>query len=154
MPKADIFALKNSSLNAFLFSEVGIERNGSALTVLSMLARLDQDPWAVAAGWARAPSAVVIEALAQNIVGMPLNTQALKDARVTALRLVLLLPHNVLTVRRAAPIRVRMRLAQYFSWFVVACIWLYVTVDAGMTAASKPATVLVTQTVNEGRASE
>ena len=49
MSHPDAFALKNSGLNEFLFAEVGIELNGSPLTILSILARLGQDPWVEAA---------------------------------------------------------------------------------------------------------
>ena len=45
MAAADVFVFKNSGLNAFLFAEVGTELNGSPLTILSVLARLGQDPW-------------------------------------------------------------------------------------------------------------
>jgi hypothetical protein len=47
----DAFALKNSGLNGFLYADVGPELNGCALTVLSMIARLGQVPWAQAARW-------------------------------------------------------------------------------------------------------
>lgn len=92
MPRSDAFAFKKSGLNAFLFAEVGTELNGSALTILSVLARLGQDPWAEAARWAKLPKAAMIECLAQSIGQMPLCPQALTDARQTASRLVLLLP--------------------------------------------------------------
>ena len=67
----DMFALTNSGLSAFLLSSVGAEPNGSDLTILSMLARLGKDPWAVAAVWARAPKATVIEELAESIARTP-----------------------------------------------------------------------------------
>jgi hypothetical protein len=75
----DAFALKNSDLNAFLFAEVGTELNGSALTILSVLARLGQDPWAEAARWAKMPKAAAIDSLAQSIGKMPLSSQALAE---------------------------------------------------------------------------
>ncbi len=53
MTSTDAFALKNSDLNTFLFADVGTELNGSALTILSVLARLGEDPWAEAARWAK-----------------------------------------------------------------------------------------------------
>ncbi len=58
MAKADVFALKNSGLEAFLLAEVGTEWNGSGLTVLSLLARLGKDPWAEAATWSKLPRAL------------------------------------------------------------------------------------------------
>jgi hypothetical protein len=88
----DAFALRNLGLDEFLFAEVGTEANGSALTILSILARLDQDPWAEAARWAKLPKAAGIDCLAQCISRMPLGRQALADAVATASRLILLLP--------------------------------------------------------------
>ncbi|MGO9999451.1 MAG: hypothetical protein ACLPKW_17150 [Acetobacteraceae bacterium] len=92
MSSPDAFALKNSGLNAFLFAEVGTELNGSQLTILSILARLGQDPWAEAARWAQLPKAAMIDCLVHSIAQMPLCPQAFVEARATASRLVLLLP--------------------------------------------------------------
>jgi hypothetical protein len=89
---SDVFALKNSGLEAFLYADVGAELNGSALTILSMIARLGQDPWAEAARWAKLPRAGAIEGLAQSIAQMPLVPAALAETRATAARLVQLLP--------------------------------------------------------------
>ena len=100
MSYSDAFALKNSGLNAFLFAEVGTELNGSQLTVLSILARLGQDPWAEAARWAQLPKAAMIDCLVHSIAQMPLCPQALVEARVTASRLALLLPSQNPTARR------------------------------------------------------
>ena len=101
MSSPDAFALKNSGLNEFLFAEVGTELNGSQLTILSILARLGQDPWAEAARWANLPKAAMIDCLAHSIAQMPLGPQALVEARVTASRLVLLLPRQTPTARRS-----------------------------------------------------
>ena len=92
MPKGDVFALQHSSLNAFLFAPVGVELNGSTLTILSMLARLGLDPWVEAAQWARLPRASATAKLAQSIAAMPLSPQAIAGAQATAARLALLLP--------------------------------------------------------------
>jgi hypothetical protein len=100
MSHPDAFALKNSGLNAFLFAEVGAELNGSQLTILSILARLGQDPWAEAARWVEMPKAAIIDRLAYSIAQMPLCPQALVEARITASRLVPLLPMANSTVRR------------------------------------------------------
>jgi hypothetical protein len=95
MPQSDAFAFKNSGLNDFLLAEVGTELNGSPLTILSILARLGQDPWAEAARWARLPKATTVDHLARSISQMPLCPQALLDARATATRLILLLPSQM-----------------------------------------------------------
>jgi hypothetical protein len=88
----DSFALKSSNLNPFLFADVGTEINGSTLTMLSVLARLGQDPWAEAARWTTLPRAAALECLTQSIGKMPLDQLALAERRATAARLILLLP--------------------------------------------------------------
>jgi hypothetical protein len=89
---SDVFAFKNSGLDACLYAEVGAELNGSALTILSMIARLGRDPWAEAARWAALPRAGAIDGLAQSISQMPLVPSAMAETRATAARLVQLLP--------------------------------------------------------------
>ena len=96
----DAFALKNSGLDGFLYADVGPELNGSALTILSMIARLGQDPWAEAARWAALPRAGVIDSLARSIAQMPLAPSALAETRVTAARLALLLPAPAQAMRQ------------------------------------------------------
>jgi len=95
MPNTSAFALRDSGLNPFLFAEVGTELNGSTLTMLSVLARLGQDPWDQAGRWAKLPKAVIVDRLMQCITQMPLCPQALVDARATAWRLIQLLPGQV-----------------------------------------------------------
>ncbi len=92
MANSDVFGLPNSSLNTFLFAYVGTEQNGSALTILSTLARLGLDPWVEAARWASLPKPAAVNCLAQSIVRMPLKSQELAEAPIIAARLVLLLP--------------------------------------------------------------
>ncbi len=94
MTQTDVFALKNSGLEPFLFAEVGDEGSGMGLTVLSLLARLGLDPWAEAARWVTLPKTAAIACLAGNIARMPLSQQALAEAHATATRLILLLPVN------------------------------------------------------------
>lgn len=89
---ANIFTLRDSSLNAFLFSDVGVEPNGTSLTVLSLLARLGKEPWDEAANWAAQPKGAAIRLLTESISQMPPNQQAFDDAQLTASRLVDLLP--------------------------------------------------------------
>lgn len=102
MSYSDVFALKNSGLNEFLFAEVGSEMNGSPLTILSVLARLGKDPWTEAARLAKLPRSSTIDDLAHSISQMPLCPQALIDARTTAARLILLLPSHVRSLSKRA----------------------------------------------------
>ena len=92
MTSPDVFALKNSGLENFLFAEIGLETNGSSLTILSLLARLGMDPWARAAEWAAAPRSKVVDLLAAEIGRMPLGPDATATAHATAARLASLLP--------------------------------------------------------------
>jgi hypothetical protein len=84
--------LQNSDLNPFLYAEVGIELNGSTLTMLSVLARLNQDPWIEAARWARLPKAAAVDGLVSIIDGIPISPVGASSTRATAARLVMLLP--------------------------------------------------------------
>ncbi len=94
MAHPDAFALKNAAVSPFLYSEVGLELNGSTLTVLSTLARLGEDPWVQALNWTKLPMPAIIDQLAERIRRMPLPPQALLDARATASRLSSLLPEE------------------------------------------------------------
>jgi hypothetical protein len=85
----DHAALQNSDLNHFLYADVGTDSNGATLTMLSLLARLDQDPWVEAARWARLPKAVAVDGLIPIIASVQLTAS---DTRAAAARLVMLLP--------------------------------------------------------------
>lgn len=78
--------------NNFLFANVCNERNGRVLTVVSMLARLDRDPWAQAAGLARMPRSKAIGELAETIAGLAESTVMNETPTVAATRLVDILP--------------------------------------------------------------
>jgi hypothetical protein len=84
--------LQHSDLNPFLFADVGKELNGSTLTMLSVLARLGEDPWLEAGRWAKLPKAAAVECLVTTIAGFPLAPETGSDPRAVATRLVLLLP--------------------------------------------------------------
>jgi hypothetical protein len=86
------FELKSSNLNAFLFASIGAELNGSDLTMLSMLARLGQDPWAEASRLSRLPSADALKSLLDSLGKMPLGPQAVQGLGANASRLLALLP--------------------------------------------------------------
>jgi hypothetical protein len=118
MSTSDAFALKNSGLNEFLFADVGIEANGSPLTILSVLARLGQDPWAEAARWTNLPKASAIDRLANCISQMPLSPQSLAESRTTAARLVPLLPMQTQPLRTGASVAEGKSIAP--PWFPIA----------------------------------
>ena len=141
MPQNDAFALKNSDLNAFLFADVGTEQNGSPLTILSILARLGKDPWAQAAEWAKMSNGAKIDGLTRSIAQMPLCPRDLAEARVTAGRLVMLLPGQTGSATQTAN-----RMITEFKtpgWLPIAlfCVVLGLAILAGafVTAPSAPA---------------
>ena len=92
MRDPDVFALKRSGLNQFLFATVGVEASGTTLSVASVFARLNRDPWAEAGALAQLPEREAISSLARTIVGMPASAWTLADATTIATRLVALLP--------------------------------------------------------------
>lgn len=100
------YSLGHSSYNDFLFATVAVERHGldtdgTDLTVLSALTRLQVDPWHEAARLANLPPDAASSALAATFARLPdLNLKA-DDAAATARRLVALLPASAV---RAVPL--------------------------------------------------
>jgi hypothetical protein len=120
--------MKNSGLDAFLYSDVGAELNGSALTILSMIARLGRDPWAEAARWAALPRAGAIDGLAQSISQMPLVPTALAETRATAARLIQLLPATTRAPRQDRTAKADAQSAQH----LVRITFLYCAMALGV----------------------
>ena len=116
VPHTDIFAIDQSPFNLFLFAEVGTESNGSRLTILSLLARQGLDPWAEAARWAERSRTANIDRMVHLLAQIPLPTNPPRDARITATRLVLLLPPT----GRASPGATVTRSAARRQWLMLA----------------------------------
>ena len=79
----------------FLLASIGDDHNGMQLSVLSALARLDLDPWDVAAALAVLPADAAARKLAAMIAALPAAPSARADAATIAARLIPLLPHRV-----------------------------------------------------------
>jgi hypothetical protein len=94
MTNQNVFTLKNSDLNLFLFTDVGTELIGSELTMLSILARLGRDPWAEAAQLAKLPKAQALDSLTHSIGAMALGRHAMDRTAAAASQLILLLPEQ------------------------------------------------------------
>jgi len=92
MPRHSVFELQNSDLNSFLFAEVGAEPNGMTLTVVSVIARRDEDPWKEARRLASLPKASAADYLARVIAQMPRSPWSPAEAAVISSRLIPLLP--------------------------------------------------------------
>ncbi len=92
MPSSDAFALRRSGLNEFLFAAVGTEANGMTLSLVSVFARLGNDPWQEAGRLAGLPKPEATESLARTIANMPSSVWPLQAATAIATRLIALLP--------------------------------------------------------------
>jgi len=86
-----------SEYEKFLFASIGAEENGTLLSVLSALARLDIDPWQEAASLAQLPGNAAIQRLASLIAAMPSGSSAPAEPATTAARLIALLPGRSLS---------------------------------------------------------
>lgn len=92
MPLRAEYTLHQSDLAEFLAAPVWEETNGSPLTVLSALARLDVDPWAEAARLAALPRDAAASALSAILRRLPGHAPDAADVGMIADRLVELLP--------------------------------------------------------------
>lgn len=100
MPSSDAFALRRSGLNEFLFAPVGTEANGMTLSLVSVFARLGNDPWQEAGRLAGLPKPEATESLAQIIASMPTSIWPLQAATTIATRLIALLPTKAGSLRQ------------------------------------------------------
>jgi hypothetical protein len=152
--QTDVFALKNSGLEPFLFAEVGDQGSGMGLTVLSLLARLGLDPWDEAARWVTLPRNAAIACLTGYIARMPLSPQALAESGATATRLIRLLPVNnavpAFAARALPP-----QLAMMPRWLPMVALFCALVIGMGMARtmmAPRPTettTPLIDQTVHQ-----
>ena len=97
--------------NAFLFASIPDDGGPAPLNTVSVLARLDIDPWQEAAELTRLPKDSAIQRLTALLVRMPGRPNGLPDAEMVAMRLVALLPglksaSSAVTARIASPGRV------------------------------------------------
>jgi hypothetical protein len=92
MTQHNSFASQHADLDAFLFANIGTERNGMTLTVVSAISRLNEDPWNEARRLSTLPKAVAIDYLARTIARLPTSPWITGDATAIAARLVPLLP--------------------------------------------------------------
>lgn len=92
MPLRAEYTLHQSDLGEFLSAPVWEETNGSPLSVLSALARLDIDPWAEGARLAALPRDAAASALSAILRRLPGQAPDNAEATVIADRLVKLLP--------------------------------------------------------------
>jgi hypothetical protein len=92
MPLRPEYTLHHSSLGTFLYAPLLDDRNGTSLSVLSVLARLDLDPWAEAARLSALPRASAAAAFAASLSRLPIEIRGASDTAALAARAVELLP--------------------------------------------------------------
>ena len=85
-----------STYNDFLYAPVGEDKNGALLTVLSMLARNNVDPWEEAADLSRLPRDIAMRKLISMITVSLGQPSTLAD-QTAADRLIALLPSRAAT---------------------------------------------------------
>lgn len=137
---ADVFAFRDSTLNAFLYADVGTEANGCGLTILSVLARLGKDPWAEAALWSRKPKDAAVDALTQSIVLVQPRQPLDEPAHSTALRLIDLLPRGACSsdARAGAGPDAAAPARSNGMWMLIGCAWFYLALAIGMSLVPRP----------------
>ncbi len=91
----DVFALRHSNLNPFLFADIGLEPHGLMLQVVSLFARMGEDPWREAGRLAGLTEPAAVASLARQIAEMPGGLWPLPAATAIAVHLVTLLPKSV-----------------------------------------------------------
>lgn len=81
-----------SAYNDFLYAPVGDDKNGACLTVLSMLARQNVDPWEEAADLSRLPRDTAKQHLVSMIMASSGEPSTTAELRAVADRVFALLP--------------------------------------------------------------
>jgi hypothetical protein len=95
MPSSDAFAF---------FAPMGTEANGMTLSVVSVFARLGNDPWQEAGRLAGLPKPEAIESLARIIASMSTSVWPLQAATTIATRLIALLPTQAGNLGQSPPV--------------------------------------------------
>jgi hypothetical protein len=115
-----------SAYNDFLYAPIGEDTNGALLTVLSVLARRNVDPWEEAADLSRLPRDTAARKLMSMITASPALSSTLAGQTAVADRLIALLPDHMASadgtpaalpdlppIRRSPPTRKLMLIAIY-----------------------------------------
>jgi hypothetical protein len=94
MPRAPSNPLLGSEFDNFLFASIGTDKNGLPISVVSLLGRLNLDPWLEAASFTDLSAAAAAQKLASLIEALPDQPSREPDAATLATRLIGLLPHR------------------------------------------------------------
>jgi hypothetical protein len=122
-----------SEFDQFLYASIGEEDNGTLLSVLSALARLNVDPWEEASRLSRMPREAALRFVATLIAGLPDGSPERTDPQMHATRLIALLPKRVAsTDHSTSPISSsstgdRQALLRYVIFYIAVTIFLFVS---------------------------
>ncbi|GAA0541257.1 hypothetical protein FHS83_000115 [Rhizomicrobium palustre] len=142
----------------FLYADIGTEKNGSVLTVLSAMARMNLDPWREAATLAELPAKKAVKRLTDLIASLPENASPAAEQEATAERLVKLLPRQGLLDTLPAS-QGHTNIPPYLQgvaemWSSKAPVYILIllialTLAAGWFVADTPASIQVRPTASE-----
>jgi hypothetical protein len=91
--------------NGFLYATIGADANGTQLSVLSAMARMNLDPWQEAANLAALPAKEAAGRLASLIAAIPGAPPVSDDPWIIATRLIKLLPSRTRLIIPVLPAR-------------------------------------------------
>ncbi|MGA3402037.1 MAG: hypothetical protein ABSC95_22715 [Acetobacteraceae bacterium] len=128
----------SSEFDDFLYAPIGEDTNGMLLSVLSVLARSDLDPWQEAARLAGLPEKYATDRLAALIAALPGRRSAATGFGTIAGRLVALLPHRTAANVAASKVQSGFGVAPN-SWAVICVILMALALGAQWVAASNQA---------------
>jgi hypothetical protein len=123
----------------FLFAPLGEDRNGLPLSLVSLLGRMDLDPWNEANSLARLPVEAAVRRLASLLAALPVALLRDADPGTMAARLIALLPHGTdhkvpsPVAPIAASTRVHPRIVISAILFALYLLWVLSTQNAGTT---------------------
>jgi hypothetical protein len=119
-----------SEFDAFLFAPIREDKNGTLLSVVSALARLDVDPWDEAAKLAEMPGEAATQRLSALLASLPTEPTSNPEHQTIAARLVALLPHRVAAAdlpRKNVPpteVRVQSPVSTYAIYYLIFMLFL------------------------------
>jgi hypothetical protein len=148
MTRATSRLAAGSEFDEFLYASMGVESNGSLLSVLSALARLNVDPWEEASRLAQLPREAAIRFLANLIAAQQNGSSARIEPEMQARHLTALLPHSIASNSPASnPISTvmtigRRNLMRYVAYYIVLTMFFlgaqWLTERSRQGAASGP----------------
>lgn len=118
------FSSLSATYDDFLFAQVGEDANGTGLSILSALTRMNVDPWEEADRLAAMPKAMAEKSLLSALDRVSDRSWNSPEAAAIAARLIGLLPQRgqAAATRSPAPANGRGRLTSY--WWVWLGFWV------------------------------